>query len=194
MVVLSPPVTHNLANAYVNTSASKLDHDYLVETADKVLSYSLGNDDAGLPIGTDDKTAMTEDALQHLRDVRVVFITTEIAAVIVTILLAATSIYLIRKHGKGSLSQPLIIGGIVPLVLVLILGILGIISFDVLFTAMHKIFFADGTWTFAYDSLLISALPQPFWIGCAVVWAIALIILCLFSVVIGLMLKRSKPA
>jgi integral membrane protein (TIGR01906 family) len=190
MVVLTPAVTHNLADAFVNTSASELDHDYLVSIADAVLDYSLGNDNAALPVGTDDTTAMTADALQHLRDVRVVFIAAEIAAAVVFLLFIAAVVAQVKLHGKRSLTKPLIIGGVIPLALVVVLGIVGVASFDVLFTAMHKIFFADGTWTFSYYSLLICALPQAFWIGCALVWGVVLVVFCFISIVVGVVFQR----
>ena len=56
-------------------------------------------------------------------------------------------------------------------------GLAGTLDFDALFTAFHGLFFAEGTWTFASDSLLIQTFPEQFWATAAGVWA-GLILLC----------------
>jgi integral membrane protein (TIGR01906 family) len=211
MLVLTPPVTHFVADGSVDggadvgggagggggsVGAPDFEHDYLVAIADAVRDYSMGNDAAALPIGADDKTAMTADILSHLRDVRAVFITSEIAFVLVSVLLAAVLLFWVRRSrrfgefDRRRLATPLILAGIIPMLLALLLVLVGTLSFSVLFTAMHSLFFAAGTWTFAADSLLIRALPQAFWIGCAIFWAVSLLTLCLASLTAGLILRR----
>ena len=56
-----------------------------------------------------------------------------------------------------------------------------VIDFNGLFAAFHSLFFVDGTWTFNYDSLLISMYPIDFWMGMGAVWvgsAIGVGLLC----------------
>ena len=72
----------------------------------------------------------------------------------------------------------------------ILLVVVGVVAFDALFAAMHAIFFEEGTWQFSYDSLLIRALPTGFWMGCAAVWAAALILLCLLSILVGVLARR----
>jgi integral membrane protein (TIGR01906 family) len=196
MVVLSPPVTHILASINVDTANSQLDHDTLVATADAVRDFSLGNDNAPLPKGTNERVAITPDAISHLLDVRAVFIGMEIAAAITTVLFLLLLVYLLKKRGRQALAKPLIIAGIAPLALTLVLAILATVNFYALFAAMHSLFFADGTWTFAYNSLLICALPTNFWIGCAAIWAVTLVLFCAVSVVVGIRCRgeRRTPA
>lgn len=52
------------------------------------------------------------------------------------------------------------------------LGIWGALDFDGLFAVFHSLFFIDGTWTFNYDSLLISMYPLNFWMGMGVIWIV----------------------
>jgi uncharacterized membrane protein len=61
-------------------------------------------------------------------------------------------------------------------VLIALAVLAGLSNFDALFTAFHGLFFAEGTWTFAADSLLIRTFPEQFWATAAGVWA-ALILL-----------------
>ena len=67
------------------------------------------------------------------------------------------------------------------LAVLVVLGLWGVIDFNGLFAAFHSLFFVDGTWTFNYDSLLISMYPIDFWMGMGAVWvgsAIGVGLLC----------------
>lgn len=46
--------------------------------------------------------------------------------------------------------------------LLLLIGVLAVVPFDVLFTYFHKILFTSGTWMFPADSTLISLYPFAF--------------------------------
>lgn len=48
----------------------------------------------------------------------------------------------------------------------------GVFDFNALFSAFHGLFFASGTWTFPYDSLLIRLLPLRFWVAGGVSWSV----------------------
>ena len=56
-------------------------------------------------------------------------------------------------------------------VLVLLAGLAGTLDFDALFSAFHGLFFAEGTWMFPGDSLLIQTFPEQFWATAAGIWA-----------------------
>ena len=56
------------------------------------------------------------------------------------------------------------IGGVVLALLV------GVTDFNAFFAWFHSLFFADGTWTFPYEALLIRVFPLPFWITAAATW------------------------
>jgi integral membrane protein (TIGR01906 family) len=192
MWVLSPNVTHTMAGRTVNTQLSGLDRDYLVHIADETLAFSLGDENADLPIGTDDRVAFTPEILSHLRDVRVVFQGAIVFAVVMTVAVIALMVVNGRKGGRRPIGRALVGGSLGAVATVTLLAVIGIMNFNALFAAMHKLFFADGTWTFANDSLLICALPQPFWMMCALTWAVALVILCVAALIVGLVLRRKK--
>lgn len=192
MLLFSAPVCHAIADATIaQTPDNPAEHEMLVEVAMGVRDFSLGNDEAALPLGDDYRASITPDAIEHLLDVRTVFLAAEFACAILFIVCVVLILVQANRRGVKTLSRPLIVGGAVPLIAAVILGIAIAIDFNAFFTWMHGIFFADATWTFPYDSLLIRALPTPFWTMCAVVWAVSMIVLCLISIVVGIVLVRS---
>jgi integral membrane protein (TIGR01906 family) len=175
MVVLLPPVTHVLAENTVDTRHSQLSRDYLVRIADDTRAYCVGLP-VELPTGEDERVAFTPTVMTHLSDVRAVFVACQWAALAVTLALGGY-LYATRRRRRRR-AQALFAGAAVVFVVVVCLGAVGLLSFNALFTAVHRVFFAEGTWLFAPDSLLICALPEPFWMGCALVWASSLLLLC----------------
>ena len=96
---------------------------------------------------------------------------------------------LVFTHITGSrrrLGIVLFGAGLAVIVALAAFGAWAVVDFDGLFTAFHQLFFAQqGNWTFPYDSLLICALPEAFWMGMGVVWLATSIVLSLASVVVG---------
>ncbi|NTU90272.1 MAG: hypothetical protein HGA54_10325, partial [Actinobacteria bacterium] len=70
---LLPPATSLFANLFADETASGFEHSEMVAVAEGVRAFSLGDDEADLPLGTDYKTALTQDAIDHLLEVRAVF-------------------------------------------------------------------------------------------------------------------------
>ena len=60
------------------------------------------------------------------------------------------------RIGRRALGRTLIAGGGLVLAAFCALGAWAAIDFDGLFAAFHSLFFQAGTWTFPYDSLLIT--------------------------------------
>jgi len=54
---------------------------------------------------------------------------------------------------------------------VVLAAVAAVTDFDTFFSAFHGVFFAEGTWTFPYDSLLIRLFPEPFWAVSGASWA-----------------------
>ena len=202
MVVLSAPVCEAVARATIPyNAADPAEHEHLVEVALAVRDFSLGNNAAPMPVGDDHRVAITPNAIQHLLDVRLVFVLSEIAFALLLVALLVLMIVSVRRSRSGSLesrqrnslARPLIIGGALPLAAAALLGLAIAIDFGAFFVWMHGIFFADGTWTFPADSLLIRSLPYEFWVTSAVVWAASMAVFCLISIAVGLILThRSK--
>jgi len=193
MTVLSAPMVNNIARFTIaptpDDPAEKL---YLMEIAVAVRDFSMGNDAAALPLGDDYRTSITPDAISHLLDVRVVFVLAFYSYLFLLFALAILAIIQIRRKGIHSLTRPFIIGGAIPLGAALLLGLAVLIDFNAFFIWMHGIFFADGTWTFPADSLLIRALPNSFWVGATVVWAASMVLFCILSMVAGYLLHRNN--
>ena len=65
------------------------------------------------------------------------------------------------------------------------------VDFNGFFAAFHSLFFAAGTWTFSWDSLLICMYPPNFWIGMGVVWFVVTMVLSILGIVIGRHLRKA---
>lgn len=94
------------------------------------------------------------------------------------------------RDWRGSAVGMLI--GVVALVLiVLALGAWGLVDFDSLFTAFHKVLFTNDDWLFPAGDLLITLMPITFFTRCAAVGGgLWLAVLLLTAAVAGLILRR----
>jgi integral membrane protein (TIGR01906 family) len=54
-------------------------------------------------------------------------------------------------------------GGLLTVSALALISLIGLLSFDAIFTTFHQIFFEDGTWTFYYSDTLIRLFPVRFW-------------------------------
>jgi integral membrane protein (TIGR01906 family) len=192
-VLLLAPVTSFLASNTVNDSLSPLaTHAQLVDVAEKGRAFVVGERNVELPTGDDERTAFTPEVVSHMEDVRYVLQGVEIATMILTVFLLVVGVLVRRRAGRTTLGSGLFAGGIVAIVVALLLTVFGFVSFDTLFSGMHGIFFADGTWTFAEDSLLICAYPLSFWIGMGIIWALVLVFASTLVSTAGFLLRRSS--
>ncbi|MDR1358436.1 MAG: DUF1461 domain-containing protein [Coriobacteriales bacterium] len=190
MVVTSAPVSTALMDdALKQTTQDGADREYLLEVATAVREFSFGDDAAAMPTGEDYRSSLTSDAITHLLDVRVVFLTVEYVSIGVLLALILLLTLAVRRYRVKILVLPLIVGGGVPLACALVLGVAIAIDFAAFFAWMHSLFFADGTWVFPADSLLIRALPTGFWLSSATVWAVCMVLLCGISIAAGVFFR-----
>lgn len=184
------------------TSPEQLANPDLNDLADTgKLSSSLESEDAikqlvsalGLPDSYAESTSISvskieswfslpEGATKHLADCIPVFVTARGSVVFAALVALAGLIWLGICRGRRLVGWTMIVGAALPLACILIIGIWALADFNGLFAAMHGLFFADGTWTFPADSLLIRLFPEAFWAGMAALWAatsIALGLICL---------------
>ena len=101
---------------------------------------------------------LTSNEMSHLEDVRKVF---KIVDAFFYLSILISSLALIR-YKKDKLKELFKKSGIITVSIVSFLGLLGIISFNYLFTIFHKIFFPQGNWQFPIESLLIKTFPLEF--------------------------------
>ena len=188
-VLLLPVFTNQIAEATVNDGLSAFGHSELVRVANDGRAFVAGDAGATLPAGSDQRLSFPPDVVSHMEDVRYVIHIALIITLALAALLAVSLVYIWRRHGRRLAASGLFFGGIAAVAVVLVLAIIGVASFDWLFTMMHRLLFAEGTWTFAVDSLLICAYPLPFWIGMAVAWALILAFLSAFTSTVGFRLR-----
>lgn len=129
----------------------------------------LGSPDL-LPRTVSGRPGFDEAAVSHLVDVRVVLRATAGAYFLAALGAWGTGRALGRRD-TAALRRALRTGAVAPLVAVAAVALWAAADFGSFFTAFHGVFFADGTWTFPSDSLLILCFPQPFWVSMGVVWA-----------------------
>lgn len=106
--------------------------------------------------------------IAHLLDVRRVIGRIRYLA----LLLAVAALVLLGLRPRAlriGLARSLAAGGMLTLVLLLLLGLAILSAWDVAFTGMHRLLFADGTWQFGADSALIRLFPDRFWYDTALV-------------------------
>ena len=83
-------------------------------------------------------------------------------------------------------------GSIVTLVLILGLGTLAFLGWQQFFTEFHRIFFADGTWTFSMDDTLIRLFPGQFWIDAGMVIAALVLLTALLTLILTWPTRRRR--
>ncbi len=123
----------------------------------------------------DGRPVLTEAEQAHMRDVRGVFGAAALVSVMAWIVLAAAAIVArrsawVRPAARGG---ALALGGGV-----VVLGVVGLVAFDVAFEAFHRLFFAGGNYAFdpATDRL-VQLFPQRFWFETSVAAGAVILVL-----------------
>lgn len=144
--------------------------------------------------GVPEQFTVTPEQIRHLDDVNEVadrFVyPILIAAVMAGFLLIAGFKYV----GREVPVKALLWSGIATLALIAILVIWALSSFDGLFAVFHSLFFADGTWTFPADSLLITMLPEDFWVLIGGIWIGITALLSIASIIVAILANRRLRA
>ena len=116
----------------------------------------------------DGQAAYDERELGHMRDVQNVYQAsawTWQITLLLTLLLAFTLGW--RVETRPRLGAALAWGGLLSAGLVGAIGLLALVAWQFWFVAFHEVFFAAGTWSFAYSDLLIRLFPERFWFDAA---------------------------
>lgn len=133
---------------------------------------SPGNSSSIIAFG--EEMTLPEDALSHLDDVWRV-LQPVYALYVLAVAIAAASAWQASRAWASPLvrraaGRALFAAGAIVLAAFLAFGVWAILDFNGLFALLHSLFFAEGTWTFSYESLLICMYPLPFWMGMGVIW------------------------
>ena len=114
------------------------------------------------------------------------------ALVIVAALCIAGLSHVAVRISRRALGRTLMASGGLVLAAFCALGAWAAIDFDGLFAAFHSLFFQAGTWTFPYDSLLITLYPTAFWMGMGGIWLAVTCGLSILAVLIGFTLGHKQ--
>lgn len=209
-----PQTTEALANAFSGNDnpATPFSHDELVQAAVATRDYTVGSndrdavftmlhninesagtryaaaDDAALAIAPEEYT-LPADALSHLDDVYRVVVGARIALIAIALLAVAACAHVGIRVGKRALGGVVLTAGIAVLATFAALAAWVVVDFNGFFAAFHSLFFANGTWTFSYDSLLITMYPPEFWMGMGAVWLATTGLLSIAAIVVGRRLR-----
>ncbi|MCS7071306.1 MAG: TIGR01906 family membrane protein [Anaerolinea sp.] len=105
--------------------------------------------------------------LHHMRDVQIVTAAAFSLGITLGGLIAIVSVALLRAQRTHDLLSALRTAALLTLSLIALIVILAIASWDFFFVTFHRLFFADGTWVFAYSDTLIRLFPERFWFDAA---------------------------
>lgn len=138
-----------------------------------------------------DTYVLDPEAIEHLDDVFGVLATAEPVVLGVFIAAVLTAVGVGCASGGRTFGTVLLCAGLDTIAVFVILGIWAAIDFEGLFAVFHSLFFAQGSWVFSADSLLITMYPEPFWIGMGAIWLATTIAVSAISAIAGLALRRA---
>ncbi|WP_045730876.1 TIGR01906 family membrane protein [Pseudarthrobacter chlorophenolicus] len=129
--------------------------------------------------------------VSHMADVKAVILSTFGAGTLLLVLGVIAVLYL-RKRSTGGVRRGLFAGSIVTLVLILGLGTLAFLGWQQFFTEFHRIFFADGSWTFSLDDTLIRLFPGQFWMDAGIVIGGLVLLVSLVTLILTWPTRRRR--
>lgn len=141
-----------------------------------------------------ERYTLPEDALSHLDDVYAVISTATPILIGCAVVAVLSLIVLGFIGGRRRVGITLIAAPIVVIAAFALLAAWVIVDFNGFFAAFHSLFFANGTWTFSADSLLICMYPPDFWIGMGAVWLATTLIASVVAILVGLAVKGKRSA
>jgi integral membrane protein (TIGR01906 family) len=129
--------------------------------------------------------------VSHMADVKLVILSTFGAGALL-VLFSIIAILYLRRRSTGGIRRGLFAGSIVTLVIILGLGTLAVLGWQQFFTEFHRIFFADGSWTFSLDDTLIRLFPGQFWIDAGMVIAALVLLAALVTLILTWPTRRRR--
>lgn len=180
----------NAQEALAGTAAPKID-----ATANYVAGELSGEQVAALEAAFDaasERYVLTPDAVSHLDDVFGVVQAAKwwlLAAVVAACVGCTATAF---RGGKRLLGRVLAGAGVSVLAVFALLAAWVAIDFDGFFAQFHSLFFAAGTWTFSWDSLLICMYPPEFWVGMGAIWLVVTVACCVVCITIGRLLRKGS--
>lgn len=134
--------------------------------------------------------SLPQDALTHLQDCTPIFTTGRISTGVVGAFGLVGLVALGILAGRTYVGRCLLGASLLVIAVLIALGIWAAVDFDGLFTWMHTLFFAQGSWLFDANSLLITLFPEAFWAAMAGLWIISSLVFAAIAGAVGKILAR----
>jgi integral membrane protein (TIGR01906 family) len=170
-LLTQPFFTRTLSGRFSLASEAGLPRERMLDVAEQVRAFVVDRESSALPDIVDDRPGFDAPSVSHLADVRRVIAGARLLTWALAIALAIMLAVAVVRRRFDRIAAALRAGALWCTVFVLLTVVAGLLDFDALFSSFHGVFFAEGTWTFAPDSLLIQTFPETFWATAAAVWA-----------------------
>ncbi len=129
--------------------------------------------------------------VSHMADVKLVILSA-FGAGILLILLSLIAVIYLRRRSTGGVRRGLFAGSIVTLVIISGLGVLAVLGWEQFFTEFHRVFFANGTWTFSLQDTLIRLFPGQFWVDAGIVIGALVLLASLVTLILTWPTRRRR--
>ncbi len=140
--------------------------------------------------GLSERVVLSGEAVSHLDDVHAVISAATTALIVLSVCALCGCILIGIMYKRKALGWTLTLAGGIVLVALAVLALWAAFDFDGFFTVFHSLFFAQGTWTFSADSLLIRMYPTEFWVGMGIVWVATTLIASLICLILGSAIRK----
>lgn len=165
----------------------------IIEAYDEVLDYlTIPNRE----FGTGD-FEYSQEGKSHFEDCKILFDINIITFAVS--LLGIVVLYILKRKRYYNFARPFGLHftftcGVIPLSLFTLIAGVAALDFDKAFTVFHKIFFyGRENWMFDYKKdVIINALPQEFFLNCAVIIATSIIVISLALTVFGIIKSKKE--
>lgn len=142
-------------------------------------------------VGRSGDKLFKDGEVSHMADVKLVILSTFGAGALLILLSLAAVAYL-RRRGTGGVRRGLFAGSVVTLVIIIGLGVLAALGWEQFFTEFHRVFFANGTWTFSLQDTLIRLFPGQFWMDAGIVIGALVLLASLITLILTWPTRRRR--
>lgn len=163
--------------------------------ADKVAAaFDFARTDPHVSERTVESYLLNASAIEHLADCTRLFDAGRILFAAAAMGAVAAGAYLYRRGGHRMLARALMGASSAIFIIVSVALVWALLDFNQLFSTFHALFFAEGTWTFPSDSLLIQLFPSAFWAAMLGLWVICSLVLSAVVLAAGILMQRKTDA
>lgn len=172
----APGFTRALSGRFSLATQAGLPPERMLEVAEQVRAFVVTADADTLPETVDGRSGFDGAAVSHLIDVRRVLNAARLFTGLITALVTIWIALELARHRTRRIADAMRAGAILAVAFVVLAAAAAVLDFERFFTAFHGVFFHSGTWTFAFDSLLIQTFPEPFWVTSGAAWAVLMLL------------------